>query len=797
MTGGNEVAGAGEPVLAGGEIGRPVPRRRARRLAHGRGRYTDDLVLARMLHVAFVRSPYAHAGIAGIDAAEAAARPGVVRVVTGADLAGLCAPMVSVHGARRGHKSAPQRVMAIEAAYWQGEPVAAVVAETRAGAEDAVELVAVDWRERPVVHDAAAALAPGSPVIHPMLGDNLAYAHTIEAGAPDAAFDEAHAVLSQDFAFGRHTAVTLEPRNLIADFQPSDGSLTIYQSHQSPFQMQEVYARLLGMDDHKIRVICPDVGGGFGLKINVHGEEVAAVAIARLLARPVKYTADRLESFGNDIHTRDHTATGRIAVTAEGDITAMEIDDLSAIGPFTAHIRFGIAEGMMAIVNTGAPYRFGHYRGRMRAAYVNKSIVGMYRGVGVPIACVVTEQLIDKAARALGIDPVAFRRRNFLTPAELPRKTHGGTSLPAISFRAALDRLVEAMDYERLRAEQAEAAARGIRRGIGVATFIEPTAYGPAYYGPSDAPVSTQEGATVKLEPSGKARCITSVTDQGQGTLTAVAQIVADQLGLTVEDVEIVAGDSAATPFGGGAWASRGTAMGGEAALVAAMALRENILAIAGPILQTDPATLALAGAAVVDRADGAERMKLAEVARIGHFRQDTLPGALQPELAATRHHVPNQIPYYVAHGAQGCHLELDPETGWITLLDHWVVDECGRVINPLLVDEQLRGGVVQGLGAAFFEECVYDGDGQLLSATMADYLVPMASEMPDIATAHVEGLEEASLLGAKGVGEAGTIGANAAAWLAVNDALAPLGATAAAQPFTPERILQAIEAAR
>ncbi len=791
------MTGTDEPVLTGGEIGRPVPRRRARRLAHGRGQYTDDVVLARMLHVAFVRSPHGHAGIAGIDTAEAEARPGVVRVITGADLADVCAPMISIHGARPGHKSAPQRVMAIEAAYWQGEPVAAVVAETRAAAEDAAELVTVDWRERPVVHDAEAALAPDSPVIHASLGDNLAYAHTIEAGSPDAAFDGAHAVIVQDFAFGRHTAVTLEPRNVIADFQPSDDTLTVYQSHQSPYQMQEVYAQLLGMEDHRIRVICPDVGGGFGLKINVHGEEVATVAIAKLLARPVKYAADRLESFAADIHTRDHTATGRIAVTADGDIAAMEIDDLSAIGPFTAHIRFGIAEGMMAIVNTGAPYRFGHYRGRMRAAYVNKSIVGMYRGVGVPIACAVTEQLVDMAARAVGMDPVAFRRRNFLTQAELPRVTHGGASLPAISFEAALDRLVEVMDYDGLRAEQEEATARGVRRGVGVATFIEPTAYGPGYYGPSEARVSTQEGSTVKLEPSGKARCITSLTDQGQGTLTAVAQIVADQLGLTVEDVEVVTGDSAVTPFGGGAWASRGLAMGGEATLAAALALRENILAIAAPILQADPATLALTSGAVVDRADGTARMKLAEVARIGHFRQDMLPGDLQPELAATRHHVPNRTPYYVAHGAQGCHLELDPETGRIALLGHWVVDECGRVINPLLVDEQLRGGVVQGLGAAFFEECIYDEDGQLLNATMADYLVPMASEIPDIVTTHVEGLEEATVLGAKGVGEAGTIGANAVAWCAVNDALAPLGAVAAAQPFTPERILRAIEAAR
>ena len=258
----------------------------------------------------------------------------------------------------------------------------------------------------------------------------------------------------------------------------------------------------------------------------------------------------------------------------------------------------------------------------------------------------------------------------------------------------------------------------------------------------------------------------------------------------------MIAGDSASTPFGGGAWASRGLAMGGEASLAAALALKENVLAIAGPILQADPASLDLRGGAVVDRDGGTARLSLGEVARIGHFRQDTLPADLQPELAATRHHVPNRAHYYVAHGALGCHLELDPETGAVELLGVWVADECGRIVNPLLVDEQLRGGVVQGLGAAFFEECVYDSAGQLLNGTLADYLVPMASEMPDIVTAHIEGLEESTMLGAKGVGEGGTIGATAAAWLAVNDALAPFGAAVSAQPFTPERILAALGAA-
>ena len=743
--------GLTEPVLEGGAIGRSAPRIAARRLAHGRGRYTDDIVLPRMLHVAFVRSAHAHARILRVDGEEAARQPGIFRVVTGADLADICAPMIAIAAHRPGHKSAPQPPMALDTAYWQGQPVAAVVAESRAAAEDAADLVTVDYDALEPVADPAAALAPGSPVIHPSLGDNLALAHRIEAGDVDAAFAAAAATVEHEFGFGRHTAVTLEPRVTIADYRPSDGTLVVHQSHQSPFQMQEVYAALLGIDDHRVRVICPDVGGGFGLKINVHDDEIATAAIARLLGRPVKYCADRIESFGADAHSRDHTVRGRIAVSGSGEILAMEVDDLSAIGAYTAFIRFGIAEGMMAITNAGAPYRVPAYRGAMRAAYVNKPIVGMYRGVGVPIACAVTEQLCDLAARAIGMDPVAFRRSNYLDPDTLPATTVGGIRLPRISFAQALDRLVEVMGYDTLRAEQAAQRERRVYRGIGVATFIEPTAYGPGYYGPSEAPVSTQEGTTVKLEPSGRIRCITSVTDQGQGTLTAIAQIVADQLGVDLEDIDVISGDSAVTPFGGGAWASRGLAMGGEASLAAAIALKENVLALAGPILQAEPASLDLKGGAVVDREGGTPRLSLGEVARIGHFRQDTLPADLQPELAVTRHHVPNRAHYYVAHGALGCHLELDPETGEIELLGVWVADECGRIVNPLLVDEQLRGGVVQGLGAAFFEECVYDRSGQLLNGTLADYLVPMAREMPDIVTAHVDGLEETTRLGSEG----------------------------------------------
>ncbi|HUA50991.1 MAG TPA: xanthine dehydrogenase family protein molybdopterin-binding subunit [Candidatus Sulfotelmatobacter sp.] len=775
-------------------IGARIPKTNAQRFLRGRGRYVGDIVLPRMLHIAFVRSPLAHARIGAIDTAAARAMPGVEAVFTGADFAKICQPLVGVARNRRGHKSAPQYPMAVDHAVWQGQPVVAVVASSRAAAEDAAEAVAIDWQALPAVIDGAAALAAAEP-IHASLGDNLAFDHTIAAGDPDTALQGADVVVERAFVFERQSALALEPRGLVADWDPGAETLTVHHSHQSPFQMQDVFSGHFGIPEHKVRVIAPDIGGGFGLKINVYAEELAVVAASRLLGRPVRFCADRLESFVSDAHARDHRVTARLGATRDGRIVAMTVDDLSAIGAFGMPLRFNIAEGMMTIVSSGAPYAFEHYRGRTRSVYVNKNLIGMYRGVGLPIACAVTETLVDAAAAELGIDPVAFRRRNHHPAASMPCVTLGGVRLDNCSFDACLDKLVAAMDYDRLRREQAALRARGIHRGIGIATFVEQTAYGPPYYGPTEARISVQDGCTLRLEPSGMLRCLTSITDQGQGTLTGLAQIIAETIGVPIDAIEMMSGDSAVSPYGGGAWASRGMAIGGEAALKAAAALKENILAVAASITQTPAAELDIAAGQVVNRLTRGAVISLADVGKIGYFRQDTLPKDLDVQLAVSRSHVPNHQAYYTANGAHGVHLELDPETGFITLLGFWAVDDCGRLINPLLVDEQVRGGVVQGIGAALYEECIYDADGNLVNGTMADYLAPMAAEMPDIHVAHVESPEATTQLGAKGIGEAGTIGAFGALSVGVNDALRPLGAHIAHQPFTPERVLDAIRA--
>jgi carbon-monoxide dehydrogenase large subunit len=778
-------------------IGARVPRRELKRLLSGHGRYIDDIRLPRMLHACFVRSPHPHAKVLSIDIEAATKADGIVAVLTAADINPRCEPFVGVAQHRPGHRAAPQSLFAADRAVWQGQPVVLIAAETRAQAEDAAELVSIEWESLPAVGDQTQAIAAGAPVIHDTLGDNIAFDFSIEKGEPAKAFAEADLVIEEDLRFERQMAMTLEGRGLIADFNPGDGTLTVTHSHQSPFQMQQIFSRHLGIPENLVRVVSPDVGGGFGMKLNIYSDEIATVVASMILGRPLKFCVDRLESFVSDAQARDHLVRCRIAVKKSGEILAMEMDDLGAVGAFGMPLRFNVAEGMMAITATGTPYQFTNYKARTRSVYVNKNLIGMYRGVGMPLACVATELLTDLAAEKLGIDTVEFKRRAYRPKSSLPCVTPGGQRLETVSFHECLDQLVSLMDYDGLRKEQRELRERGIYRGIGIATFCEPTAYGPPYYGPSGATISTQDGCTLRLEPSGSLRCITSLTDQGQGTLTSVAQIVADTLGVEVDNVTVMGGDSAISPYGGGAWASRGTAVGGEAALRAGLMLKQNILSLAGAIAQTSADALDIVQGQVINSRTGQSVISLADIGRIGYFRQDTLPKDFDVQLSVTASFVGNDKMYYMANGVQASHVEIDTDTGFVRMLGQWAVDDCGRVINPLLVDEQVRGGIVQGIGAVLFEECIYSDDANLLNGTMADYLVPMAFEMPDIVVGHVETPETSTGLGAKGIGEAGLIGAMGAVWVAVNDALKPFGAKALHQPFTPERVLDALARAR
>lgn len=770
-------------------IGQPLPRPNARRLLMGKGRYVDDKTLPRMVHAAFVRSPHAHAQIDRIDLTAARAAPGVIAAWDGAEIAPDVDPFVAVLTHLQGMKSAPQPALAVGRTHWQGEPLAIILAETRAQAEDAAALVELDLTPLPAVTDAETAL--DADPIHAALGTNLCLERRIDAGPVDEGFAKAAHIVERTFHFGRHTGVTLEPRACLYDWDMADERLTLHYSGQVPHMMQAVLARHLRLAEHQVRVVSEDVGGSFGIKIHTYGDEIACAVAAMRLGRPVKFVADRLESFLSDIHARDHRLTARAAIDAAGKLLAVAVDDLTGIGPYSVYPRSSGIEGNQVINLIGAPYDLPAYRARLRVVFTNKAPMCQYRAVGHPIAFAVMEGLMDDLATASGRDPADLRALNLRRDDSYPSQSPQGLKFKELSHEQCLARLKDLMDYDRLCAERDALRARGIHRGIGIAMMVEITNPSPMFYGVGGAPVAAQDGAVVRLDASGALHVASSVTEQGQGTDTILAQIAADQMGLTPRDVTVLTGDTHTAPYGGGTWASRGAGIGGEAVRAAAVALRDNVLATAAAVLQTTPDTLTLRDAAVHD-ASG-PRISLKELARIAWFRGNELPPDVHPEFAATRHYRVTDQPFVYTNGAMASHVEVDTETGEITLLGHWVVEDVGTILNPMLVDEQIRGGVVQGIGAALYEECLYDEEGQLLNGSMADYLVPMAGEMPDITIAHVVTPTSSSALGAKGAGEAGTAGAPAAVMNAVNDALRPHGARLDRMPMTPERVLRAL----
>jgi len=775
-------------------IGRSVPRPNLARLTQGRGQYVSDVVLPRMVQVAFVRSPHAHARIKSIATAEAKKAPGVVAIVTGAELGKAITPWVGVLTHLKGLKSAPQHAIAVERACWQGEAVCAVVARTRAQAEDACALVEVDYEVLPAVTDAETALDAATPVIHPELGDNLTFERTLNVGDAAKGFAEADAVVETTFVFGRHTGVTNEPRAIVADWNPGERRLTVYQGTQAPHMTQNLFAKHLNLEEHQVRVLTKDVGGSFGIKVHIYADEMATAALAKLLRRPVKFVADRFESFGTDIHARDHRVNAKIGVKRDGTITAFAIDDLTGIGPYSVYPRTSGIEANQVVNLVGGPYTCANYRARARVVFQNKNVMCQYRAVGHPIATAVTEGLVELAAAKIGMDAAELRRRNLFPDHKYPATSAAGLKFEGLSHHASLDKILAMIDYAKLRAEQARLRERGIHRGLGFASFIEVTNPSAAFYGVGGARISSQDGATVRLDSTGAVFCHSGVTEQGQGAESVLAQCVASSFGVPIERVRVITGDTDNTPYGGGTWASRAAGIGGEAAWQAGKALRANVLAAAASILQADPKSLDIRAGIVVDTDTGRERMGLDEVARIVYFRPDTLPPGFQAEFLVTRHYVPRGFPFAFTNGVQASYLQVDIGTGEVKLLRHWCVEDCGTVINPQLVDEQIRGGIVQGIGAALFEHCLYDEAGQMLNGNMMDYLVPMAAEMPDIDIGHVVTPTADSELGAKGAGEAGTAGAPACVMNAVNDALRPLGAAPiTAMPITPERVLAAL----
>src|SRR3954463_6787790 len=506
-------------------IGRSVPRPNLTRLTEGRGQYVSDVTLPRMVHVAFVRSPHAHARIMSIDTVAAKQAPGVIAVVTGPELAKVITPWVGVLTHLKGIKSAPQYAIAVDRACWQGEAVCAGVTKTRALAEDACELVEITYEELPAVTDAETALDAGTPVIHPDLGDNLTFERSHVAGEPHKAFADADEVIEAIFLFGRHTGVCNEPRACVADWNPGEQRLTVYHGTQAPHMMQNLFAKHLGLEEQQVRVVCKDVGGSFGIKVHTYADEMATVALSKLLKRPVKFVADRLESFVTDIHARDHRVKAKIGVKKDGTITVFEIDDLTGIGPYSVYPRTSGIEANQVVNLVGGPYTTPNYRARCRVVFQNKNVMCQYRAVGHPIATAVTEGLVDLAAMKIGMDPLEIRRRNLIPDDAHPSQGPSGIKFEKLSHHETLAHLDAMMNYAGLRAEQDRLRKQGIYRGIGFASFIEVTNPSAAFYGVGGAKISSQDGATMKLDAQGNVSVHSGVTEQGQGAEAVIVMI--------------------------------------------------------------------------------------------------------------------------------------------------------------------------------------------------------------------------------------------------------------------------------
>ncbi len=771
-------------------VGSRIKRPDDPRILTGRGRYVDDLVLPRMVHVAFVRSAHAHARLVRVDVDRARRAPGVAALLTGEEARRLCKPYRGVLLHYAGMKTAPILPLAIDRVRCVGEPVVAVAAASGAAAEDAAALVRVEYAPLPAALDPEGALAPGAAPIHPELGDNLMYATRLAGGDAAGALAAAGRVWRRTFTIGRHTGVPIEPRGLVAEYEPATRALTLWMSTQVPHMMQAIVADLFGLPEQRVRVVAPDVGGSFGIKIHVYQDDMAACALALALGRPVKWIATRRESFLADIHAREQTIDVEVAAAPDGTLQAMRASITAAVGPYSAYPRSSVVEGGQVLRLLPGPYRVPHYEATLRVVAQNKTITSQYRAVGHPIAAAVTESMLELVARDLGLDPAEIRRRNLVREAEMPYPSIAGSVYDSGRYHVTLETLLDRAGYARLREAQRTARAAGRAVGVGLACFVELTGPGAQFYGVGGAPISGQEGTTVRLEPSGAVTVLTGLTDQGQGMRTALAQIVADALGVAVEAVAVVSGDTAAVPYGGGTWASRGMPIGGSATLLAGRALADRVRRAAAALLEAHAADVELYdGRALVRGTDRA--LALGEVARAVHFRSSALPG-LEPSLEATVHYT-NPGAYTFTNGAHLAMIEVDVDTGRVRVLKYVAVDDCGTLVNPALVDGQVRGGVAQGIGGALWEHCAYDRTGQLLTATLMDYALPSAADLPPIDVHHLETPAPGIAGGYKGAGEGGTAGAPAAILNAVNDALAPWGAMVTTQPVTAERVRAAL----
>jgi carbon-monoxide dehydrogenase large subunit len=774
-------------------VGAAVRRLEDPRLLTGASRFVDDLQPRGLLHAAFVRSPFGAARIGRVDAAEARSVQGVRAVITAADLEGSSGlrPVLE----RPEFRPTEMPLLAADAVRHMGEPVAMVIADTGYGAEDGAEAVIVDYEPVPAVSSIDRALAPGGPVVHVGMSDNLLLDVAMyDDEELDGILAAAPHVVEATFTTGRVTATPIETRASLAEWDARDGRLILYVSHQIPHLVRTAVADLLGFPEHRIRVITPDVGGGFGLKCVVGREEILVSAAALRLRRPVKWIEDRRENLTASFHGHEQRYAVRAAFDSEGSLLGLEADISCDVGAYSCYPFTCGVEPLMASTELPGPYRLRHYRARARAVATNKAPIAPYRGVSRPQITFVMERVMDKAARRLGIDPVEIRHRNLIGPGEFPYQGVSGLVYDEGSYGESLDLCAETLEHASWRERQKAAREEGKLIGIGFSCFSERTAYGtPAFAARKMRITPGYESANIRMDPSGGVTVMVGTLSHGQGHETTLAQIAADELGLEPSSVRIVQGDTDITPYGWGTFASRSVAVGGGAVKRAGRALAERLREIGAHLLEAAPEDVELAGGRLSIAGSPDRSIDLAEVARVAHHAAHRLPAGAEPGLEARAVFDP---PGTFSNATHGAVVEVDPDTGLVRIDRYVVSEDCGVVINPMIVEGQVHGGVAQGIAAALYEQLLYDENCQLLTGTLMDYLVPTAAEIPPIEVRHIETPSAHSETGAKGMGEGGTIGALAAIANAVSDALAHLGVEFDTLPITPERVVAAIRAA-
>lgn len=767
-------------------VGKPIKRKEDPRLIRGIAHYVDDLTLPGMLHMGVVRTPYAHARIRGIDVAKAKTVSGVAAVLTAADL-GDAIGAVPCAGQIPDMKPAPRPVLASNEVRFAGEGVAVVLAADRYALRDAMELVDVDYEPLPVVVDPEKAIRKDSPRVHDSLADNIAYRWELEGGDLRKAFRQADRVLKLRMTNQRLIPTSMECRAALAQYDPGDNLLTLWSSSQIPHLLRTQIATMLNFPEPSVHVIVPEVGGGFGSKLNVYPEEALVSHLAMRVGRPVKWTESRRENFLATIHGRDQICEMEFAVQRDGlllGLRARIIADLGAYFQLLTPI-IPTLTGLMI----GGCYRLPNLKVEITGVLTNKMATDAYRGAGRPEATYFIERGIDFVAAELKKDPAELRRKNFPKPKEFPYATATGLIYDSANYQGALELALKKAGYKALRREQAAARQKGRYIGIGLSTYVEICGMGPS----SAMPAGGWESATVRIEPTATVRVLTGTSPHGQGEETSFAQIVADGLGVGVEDVAVVHGDTSAVPYGIGTFGSRTTAVGGAAIYRCVERLREKLLKIAGHLMQEDPAKLVLGGKKVFSRRSPKKSMQLADVVAAAYVAK-TLPPGVDPGLEATDFFEPPNFTY--PFGAHVAVVEVDPETGDVKLIKYVAADDCGKVINPMLVDGQVHGGIVQSIGQALLEGAVYDEEGQLLTGELTDYALPRAADVPWMETCRTVTPTPVNPLGVKGVGEAGTIGAAPAIVNAVVDALSKFGVRHIDMPLRRERVWKAIRAA-